>query len=54
MVWNALQAGEVKYEYTWVGGDATKVTAVDKLDNANNPITLLKDKYNATIVDEAF
>ena len=52
MVWNALQAGEVKYEYTWVGGDATKVTAVDKLDNANNPITLLKDKYNATIVDE--
>lgn len=52
MVWNALQAGEVKYEYTWVGGDATKVTAVDKLDNANNPITLLKDKYNATIVDD--
>ena len=52
MVWNALQAGEVKYEYTWVGGEATKVTAVDKLDNANNPITLLKDKYNATIVDD--
>ena len=51
MVWNALQAGEVKYEYTWVGGDATKVTAVDKLDNANNPITLLKDKYNAEVKD---
>ena len=51
MVWNALQAGEVKYEYTWVGGEATKVTAVDKLDNANNPITLLKDKYNAEVKD---
>ena len=37
-----------------MGGDATKVTAVDKLDNANNPITLLKDKYNATIVMMVF
>ena len=51
MVWNALQAGEVKYEYTWVGGDVTKVTVVDKLDNNNNPITLLKDKYNAEVKD---
>ena len=46
MVWNALQAKEVKYEYTLVsenGQLVSKPTLVEK------DITLLEDKYDATI-----
>ena len=53
MVWNALKAGEVKYEYTLVsenGQLVSKTTLVDKKytkDGAEKDLTLLKDKYNA-------
>ena len=46
MVWNALQAKEVKYEYTLVSENGTltsKTTLVDK------DLTLLKDKYDSDI-----
>ena len=46
MVWNALQAKEVKFEYTLVsenGQLVSKPTLVEK------DITLLEDKYDATI-----
>ena len=46
MVWNALQAKEVKYDYTLVsenGQLVSKTTLVDKV------ITLLEDKYDAVI-----
>ena len=46
MVWNALQAKEVKYDYTLVsenGQLTSKTTLVDK------DLTLLKDKYDSDI-----
>ena len=49
MVWNALQAKEVKYEYTLVSENGTltsKTTLVDK------DLTLLKDKYEADTVED--
>ena len=56
MIWNALKAGEVKYEYTLVSENGTlvsKTTLVDKKDgNTANNLTMLKDKYNITIVEE--
>ena len=56
MIWNALKAGEVKYEYTLVSENGTlvsKTTLVDKKDgNTTNNLTLLKDKYNVAIVEE--
>ncbi|MCI5500290.1 MAG: hypothetical protein MR419_12320, partial [Clostridiales bacterium] len=50
MIWNALQAKEVKYEYTLVsenGQLVSKVTLVDKAD------TLMEDKYDADTSDPA-
>ncbi|MDY4173398.1 MAG: hypothetical protein SOY17_11710, partial [Evtepia sp.] len=48
MIWNALQAKEVKYEYTLVsenGQLVSKVTLVDK------DKTLLEDEYKATVYE---
>ena len=55
MIWNALKAGEVKYEYTLVSENGTlvsKTTLVDKKDTNGKDLTLLKDKYNVAIVEE--
>ena len=49
MVWNALQAKEVTYDYTLVsenGQLTSKITLVDK------NLTLLKDKYEADTVED--
>ncbi len=51
MVWNALQANEVAYNYTLAtenGQLVSKVTVEDKQVNGAT-ITMLKDKYNALI-----
>ncbi len=61
MIWNALQAIEVKYEYTLVsenGQLVSKVTVVDKENPAEKSsgdgfMSLLEDKYDATIVKDA-
>ena len=57
MLWNAVKADEVKYEYTLVsenGQLVSKTTLVDKKDgNSTNNLTFLKDKYNVTIVKDA-
>ncbi len=55
MIWNALKAGEVKYEYTLVsenGQLTSKTNLVDKKDTNGKDLTLLKDKYNVDIVEE--
>ena len=51
MIWNALKAGEVKYEYTLVSENGTlvsKTTLVDKKDTNGKDLTMLKDKYSVT------
>ena len=57
MLWNAVKADEVKYEYTLVsenGQLVSKTTLVDKKDgNSTDNLTFLKDKYNVTIVKDA-
>ena len=55
MIWNALKAGEVKYEYTLVSENGTlvsKTTLVDKKDTNGKDLTLLKDKYAVSIVED--
>ena len=55
MIWNALKAGEVKYEYTLVSENGTlvsKTTLENKKDTDGTDLTMLKDKYNITIVEE--
>ena len=44
MIWNALKAGEVKYEYTLV----SKTTLENKKDTDGKDLTMLKDKYAVT------
>ena len=55
MIWNALKAGEVKYEYTLVSENGTlvsKTTLVDKKATNGKDLTLLKDKYAVSIVED--
>ena len=55
MIWNALKAGEVKYEYTLVsenGQLVSKTTLENKKDTDGKDLTMLKDKYNITILEE--
>ena len=55
MIWNALKAGEVKYEYTLVsenGQLTSKTNLVDKKDTNGKDLTLLKDKYEADTVED--
>ena len=51
MIWNALKAGEVKYEYTLVSENGTlvsKTTLENKKDTDGKDLTMLKDKYSVT------
>ena len=51
MIWNALKAGEVKYEYTLVSENGTlvsKTTLENKKDTDGKDLTMLKDKYAVT------
>ena len=55
MIWNALKAGEVKYEYTLVsenGQLVSKTTLENKKGTDGKDLTMLKDKYNITIVED--
>ena len=55
MIWNALKAGEVKYEYTLVSENGTlvsKTTLENKKDTDGKDLTMLKDKYNVAIVEK--
>ena len=48
MIWNALQAKEVEYDYTLIGQDgnlSSNVTAIDKKE------TLMEDKYGALVLE---
>ncbi len=56
MIWNALQANEVEYVTTLVPGPngtlTSQVDVKDRWDSGlNKKITLLNDKYNATVTD---
>ena len=51
MIWNALKAGEVKYEYTLVSENGTlvsKTTLENKKGTDGKDLTMLKDKYSVT------
>ena len=51
MIWNALKAGEVKYEYTLVSENGTlvsKTTLENKKGTDGKDLTMLKDTYAVT------